>query len=92
MMNDILHDFLHNIVTVYLDDVCVYNRTSDEHIEHMRLVLHRFEDEEGLKLRHKKCFFGLHEMEYLGYIVLAGQISVSTKKGEAVEDWRVPTT
>jgi hypothetical protein len=31
-------------------------------------------------------------MEYLGYTVSAGKISVSTKKVEAVVDWHVPTT
>jgi hypothetical protein len=91
MMNDILRDFLHKFVTVYLDDVCIYSRTLEEHLEHLRLVLQRFK-EEGLKLRMKKCFFGLQEMEYLGYIVSAGKISVSTKIVEAVADWPVPTT
>jgi hypothetical protein len=68
MVNDTLRDFLHKFVTVYLDDVCVYNRTLDQHMEHLRLVLQRFNDE-GLKLRLKKCFFGLLEMEYLGNTV-----------------------
>jgi hypothetical protein len=31
-----------------------------------------------------KCFFGLQDMEYLGYIVSAGKIFVSTKKVEAI--------
>jgi hypothetical protein len=83
MMNDILRDFLHKFVTLYLDDVCIYSRTLEEHVEHLRLVLQRVKGE-GLKLRMKKCFFGLQEMEYLGYSVSAGQISVSTKKVEAV--------
>jgi hypothetical protein len=83
MINDIQRDFLHEFVTVYLDDVCIYNRTLDEHLEHLCLVLQRFK-EEGLKLCLKKCFFGLQEMEYLGYIVSDGKISVSTKKVEAV--------
>jgi hypothetical protein len=56
MMNDILRDFLRKFVTVYLDDVCTYNRILEEHMEHMRLVLQRFK-EEGLKLRLKKCYF-----------------------------------
>jgi hypothetical protein len=79
MMNDILRDFLHKFVTVYLDDVCICSRTLAEHLERLRLVLQRFK-EEGLKLRLNKCFFGLQEMEYLGYIVYAGHISVSQKK------------
>jgi hypothetical protein len=31
-------------------------------------------------------------MEYLGYTVFDGKISVSTKKVEAVAEWAVPTT
>jgi hypothetical protein len=52
MMNDILRDFLHKFVTFYLDNVFIYSRTSDEHLEYMRLVLQRLK-EEGLELRLK---------------------------------------
>jgi hypothetical protein len=38
--------------------VCIYNRTLDKHLEHMCLVIQGFKDE-GLKLRLKKCLFGL---------------------------------
>jgi hypothetical protein len=31
LMNDILRDFLHKFVTVYLDDVCIYSRTGRTH-------------------------------------------------------------
>jgi hypothetical protein len=58
MMSDIMRDFLHKVFTVYLDDVCAYCRTMEKHLEHVHLVLQRF-NEEGLKLRMKNCFFGL---------------------------------
>jgi hypothetical protein len=53
MMNGIMRDFLHKYITIYLDAVCVYNPTLEEHLEHMRLVLQRYKDE-GLNLRLKK--------------------------------------
>jgi hypothetical protein len=64
MMNAILRVFSHKFVTVYFDVVCIFSRTLEEHLEHLRLVMPLFK-EEGLKLRLKKCFFGLHEMEYI---------------------------
>jgi hypothetical protein len=48
MMNDILRDFLQTFVTLYLDDVCVFNHTVEEHLERVCLVLQLFKDE-GLK-------------------------------------------
>jgi hypothetical protein len=59
IMNDILREFLHKFVNVYLDDVCIFSRTLEEHMEHLRQILQRFK-EESLKLRLKKSFFGLH--------------------------------
>jgi hypothetical protein len=40
------------LFTVYLDDVYIYSRTLEKHLERMRIMLHRFK-EEGLKLRLK---------------------------------------
>jgi hypothetical protein len=91
MTNDILRDFLREFVTLYPDDVCIYNRTLEEHLKYLCLVSQRFK-EEGLKLRLKKCFFGLQEMEYLGYTVSASKIWVSTKKVEAAANMPIPAT
>jgi hypothetical protein len=91
MMNDIPRNMLHKFVTVYSDDVCVYNRTLDEHLEHQRLVLQRFK-EKGFKLRLKKCFLGHLEMQYLRYNKFAGALFVSTKKVHANSKWPMPTT
>jgi hypothetical protein len=35
MMNDILRDFVHNFIIVYLDAVCIYSRIVEEHMEHL---------------------------------------------------------
>jgi hypothetical protein len=54
MMSKILGYYLHKFVTVYLDDARIYRRTQEE----QRLVLQPFK-EEGMKLRVKKCLFGV---------------------------------
>jgi hypothetical protein len=38
-MNDTLRDFLLKFVIAYVDNVCIYSRTLDEHLERLRLVL-----------------------------------------------------
>jgi hypothetical protein len=45
-----------------------------------------------LKLCIKMRFFGLREIEYLGYIVSGGKIPYSTQKVNVVRNWLVPTT
>jgi hypothetical protein len=65
MMDDILRDFLHKFVVVYLDDIFAYNRTLVKDVEHLRLVLQRFE-EEGLKLRlHRSSRDGVLALHYV---------------------------
>jgi hypothetical protein len=62
MMNETLRDFFHKFVTAYFDDVCMYSRTLEEHMEYLRLVVQRYK-QEGLKMRFDKYFFRLQEME-----------------------------
>ena len=49
---------------IYLDDVIVYGRTKEEHLEHLRIVLEWFQ-EFNLKLKPSKCSFFQSEIVYL---------------------------
>jgi hypothetical protein len=89
IMHETLRYFLHKFLNLYLGDVCIYIRALEEYTVNLRLVLQRFK-EEGLKLRLKKFFFGLHEMKYLAYTISGGKLSISTKRVEAVKEWVVP--
>ena len=52
-------------VEVYIDDVLIYSRTLEEHIEHIQMVLECLL-EAGLKLKPGKC---QKSVEYLGYLI-----------------------
>ncbi len=38
-VNDILHKFLNNFATTYLDDILIYSKNKKEHIEYVNKVL-----------------------------------------------------
>ena len=39
LMNNVFFDYLDDFVVVYLDDIVIYSRTLEEHVNHLSLVL-----------------------------------------------------
>ena len=67
-MESALEGLNHNICEVYLDDVIVFSKTFDEHVENLRKVLQALR-KKGMKLRVDKCDLFKKEVLYLGKIV-----------------------
>eukprot|EP00873_Tetraselmis_striata_P015214 jgi/Tetstr1/435478/TSEL_024384.t1 len=71
MMNRVLSPYLGKFCVVYLDDVLIYSKTAEEHLEHIRLVLRELQ-RHHLHIKLSKCSFGSTSVEFLGHIVEAG--------------------
>ena len=90
LMNNVLKPYLDKFVVVFLDDCCIYSRTAEEHVEHVRLVLDAL-NEAGLKVKASKCDFARNSVGFLGFLVTSEGLKVDPKKIEAVTKWLPPS-
>jgi len=82
-MNKIFRPFLDKFVVVFIDDILIYSRTQEEHVEHLRLVLGILR-EKGLYAKLSKCEFWMDEVQFLGHVISAQGIAVDPAKVDAV--------
>ena len=78
-----------NFVSVYIDDVLVFSRTLDEHLELLRRVLERIESA-GLKLKPSKCSFLRTEVQYPGHVITPSLLNTNSNLVSAVREFPTP--
>jgi len=55
LMTHVLDSFIHLFVIVYLDDICIYSMSAEEHLDNLRKVLTTLR-ENKLFIKMVKCF------------------------------------
>ncbi|GBG61439.1 hypothetical protein CBR_g21784 [Chara braunii] len=88
-MTNEFRSLLDRFVLVYLDDILVYSRTLENHLEHLRRVLETLRRAK-YKANRDKCEFVWQELEYLGHFVTPKGISPLSDKIHAIQEWSVP--
>jgi hypothetical protein len=69
----------------FVDDIHVYSRSTEEHDEHLRVVLQRLRDHQ-LYAKVSKCEFWINEMPFLGHVMSSKGIAVDPSKVHDVLD------
>lgn len=90
-MNRIFAPYLNKFVVVYLDDILIYSRTTEEHTAHLHTVLEVLRKHK-LYAKKSKCDFCQAEVKFLGHIVGGGGLRVNPAKVKTITEWPVPTT
>ncbi|GKD86020.1 putative reverse transcriptase domain-containing protein [Tanacetum coccineum] len=91
LMNRVCRPYLDKFVIVFMDDILIYSKTREEHVEHLRLVLGLLKKEK-LYAEFFKCKFWLREVQFLGHMINGNGIHVDPSKIEAVKNWKAPRT
>ncbi|HRO65872.1 MAG TPA: reverse transcriptase family protein, partial [Candidatus Dojkabacteria bacterium] len=74
---------------VYIDDICIYSKTFEQHIKDILIVFDKL-NQHNWKLKLKKCQFAQLEIEYLGHVITENQIKVHPKNIDKVRNMKRP--
>ena len=89
---DILMTGLHlEICLVYLDDIVVFARDAQQHLERLKQVFDRLRGA-GLKLKPSKCAFFRRSVVFLGHVISKEGIETDPAKVRAITEWPTPTS
>ncbi|VDI33759.1 Hypothetical predicted protein [Mytilus galloprovincialis] len=88
-METVLHGLTFKFCLIYLDDIIVFSKTFEDHVQHLTAVFERLKNA-GLKLHPKKCTFAKRQIKYLGHIVSSDGILPDPDKISAIKDYPIP--
>jgi hypothetical protein len=91
LMNEVLHSIIGKFVVVYFDDILIYSKSLDEHIDHLRAVFDALRDAR-LFANLEKCTFCTDRVDFFGYVVTPQGIEVDEVKIEAIKSWPIPAS
>jgi hypothetical protein len=68
-----------------MDDILIFNRTWEAHMQHIQQVLSTLQKHK-LYANLEKCYFGMNRVQYLGYIVDEHGVHVDPTKIQVIYD------
>ena len=88
-MNEIFRPFLCKFILVFFDDILIYSRSLEEHVQHLQMVLEIL-DKHKLFANMKKCTSAQPQIDYLGHLITVEGVETDPEKTKAMSSWPVP--
>ncbi|WMV21146.1 hypothetical protein MTR67_014531 [Solanum verrucosum] len=87
----VFKSFLDSFVIFFIDDILVYSKSEEEHVDHLRIVLGVL-GKQRLYAKFSKCEFWLTSVAFLGHVVSKEGVMVDHQKIEVVKNWVRPSS
>lgn len=91
VIDRILSRFRWDFALAYIDDIVIFSRSFEEHIEHISLVLSALQTV-NMTLDHRKCHFGYDSVKLLGHRISRFGLSTLEEKVVAITSLPYPHT
>ena len=91
LMDRILMKYLHKVCFVFMDDILIFSKSLQEHLQHLELIFEELK-QYGLKIQLDKSEFLRKEVPFLGHIITADGIKPNPDKIKAILKYRIPKT
>ena len=88
-MNTTLAPLLRKCVLVFFDDIHIYSKTYEEHLEHVKMVLQLLAKDHW-QVKFSKCTFAQRQVSYLGHVISQAGVSTDPSKVQAILQWPIP--
>lgn len=89
LMDVVLGNTKYEFAMAYMDDVVVFSRTMEEHVEHLRIVLERMRNA-GLTIHPGKVQLAAPKINLLGFVVDNGTLRPNEDKLRALTEYPSP--
>ena len=80
-----------NFAMGYLDNIIIFSRTEEEHLEHLEKIFQKLR-EYGLKMKREKCDFFKKCLQYLGHLVSEERFESLPEKIKSIKNMLPPKT
>jgi len=82
----VLGEHLDKFIMVYLNNIIIYLDSEEEYKKYVKWVLQKLYNKE-IPIAIEKCEFYMIKIDFIGFIIKLGYISIDLKKIEAIVNW-----